>query len=124
MKIAGKVVKGFAFGKKMGFPTINVEAAIPAGPAELAFGVYAARVYTTFGVFKGAFHFGPRRVLNSMKPILEVHLLDFSGDLYGQDVQIEIMRFIRDTRDFQDPELLKKQIAKDVEQVRKLNIPL
>ena len=118
--IHGTVMKGMLMGRKMGFPTINVAFA----STELPFGVYASRVYTPDGVYKGALHFGPRKVMGLMEPSLEVHLLDFSGDLYGQMVKIDVIEKIRDTKDFDDPDALKRQIRYDVDAVRATDIPL
>ncbi len=118
--IEGTVMKGILMGRKMGFPTINVAF----DSTDLPFGVYAARVYTSYGIFKGAMHFGPRKVLGLMEPTLEIHLLDFSDDLYGQKVKIEVLEKIRDTKDFDDMDALKRQIRFDVDAVRATDIPL
>lgn len=118
--ISGTVMKGVLMGRKMGFPTINVAY----DSTDLPFGVYAVRVYTAAGVYKGALHFGPRKVLNLMEPSLEVHLLDFSDDLYGQKVKIDVFEKIRDTKDFDDMDAMKRQIRYDVDAVRATDIPL
>ncbi len=118
--ISGTVMKGVLMGRKMGFPTINVAF----DSTDLPFGVYAVRVYTSDGVYKGALHFGPRKVLGLMEPSLEVHLLDFSGDLYGQKVKIDVFEKIRDTKDFDDMDAMKRQIRFDVDAVRATDIPL
>ena len=111
--IVGKVIHGTSGGKKIGFPTVNVATQ----DLDLPFGVYACKVHAD-GVYKGALHFGPRRILDLMEPALEVHLLDFDGDLYGREVKIEVLTKIRTTRDFADMETLKKQIKLDVEAIR------
>lgn len=118
--ISGTVMKGVLMGRKMGFPTINVAF----DSTDLPFGVYVARVYTSEGVYKGALHYGPRKIMSLMEPSLEVHLLDFSGDLYGQEVKIEVLEKIRDTKDFDDMDSLKRQIRYDVDAVRATDIPL
>jgi len=120
--ISGTVMKGTLMGRKMGFPTINVAF----DSTDLPFGVYAVRVsiLDTTGVYKGALHYGPRKVLGLMEPSLEVHLLDFSDDLYGQKVKIDVFEKIRDTRDFDDMDALKRQIRYDVDAVRATDIPL
>lgn len=120
LKIRGTVVKGTLMGKKINFPTINVAY----NTLDLPFGVYVSKVYTSYGVYKGALHFGPRKVFGLNEPSLEVHLLDFSGDLYGQEVMIEVYEKIRDTRNFETMESLKRQIRLDVDAVRATEIPL
>lgn len=107
-------------GKKIGFPTINVAYST----LDLPFGVYTSKVYTGYGTYKGALHFGPRKILGIDEPCLEVHLLDFSGDLYGQEVTIDVYQKIRDTRSFDSMESLKRQIRLDVDVVRSTDIPL
>lgn len=118
--IHGTVMKGTMMGRKMGFPTLN----IAYDSLSLPFGVYGCRVYTSLGIYKGALHFGPRKVLNLMEPSLEVHLLDFSGDLYGENVKVEVFEKVRDTADFSDMNLLKRQIRFDVEDVKAMDISL
>lgn len=105
-------------GRKLGFPTINV-----LGQHELPFGVYVSAVTTSKGTYKGALHFGPRVVLGIHHPTLEVHLLDFSGDLYDETVHIDVYNKIRDVQTFDNLEHLKAQIEKDVEQVALAEIP-
>jgi len=114
IKIRGTVVKGAMLGRKMSFPTINLlysELALP-------FGVYVSRVETPLGVYRGAMHFGPKSFAKNEEPSLEIHLLDFSGDLYGAQVIVEIFGKIRDVRKFDNTESLKRQIRLDVESVR------
>lgn len=118
--IVGTVMKGVLMGRKIGFPTINVVF----DRTDLPFGVYSCRVYTPLGLYKGALHYGPRKVLNLTESALEVHLLDFSGSLYGEDVKVEVFEKIRDTQDFESMEILKKQIRLDVGSVRSMDIPL
>lgn len=117
--LSGKVVRGKLLGRELGFPTINV-----LGPHDLPFGVYVSVVTTATGKYKGALHFGPRKVLNIPKPSLEVHLLDFQGDLYDETVTIDVYNKLRDVQHFSDLESLKDQIAKDVEQVALAEVPL
>lgn len=112
--ISGKVIHGISKGREIGFPTLNIET----GDVNLSFGVYISKVQTPLGVYKGALHYGPRMVLDMMEPSLEVHLLDFTGDLYGQDVTIEILEKVRDTWKFPDFASLQKQITLDVSAVR------
>lgn len=117
-ELSGKVVRGELVGRKLGFPTINV-----LGHHELPYGVYASSVKTSQGVYKGALHFGMRTVFGDTHPTLEVHLLDFSGDLYDETVHIDVYNKIRDAMSFDDLESLKAQIEQDVEQVALAEIP-
>jgi riboflavin kinase/FMN adenylyltransferase len=113
-KINGTVVKGMMLGRKLNFPTIN----IMFSSLEMPFGVYVSRVETPLGVYKGALHFGPKSIGGSDETTLEIHLLDFSGDLYGRQVKVEVFGKIRDVRTFDNTESLKRQIRLDVESVR------
>lgn len=112
-RFSGKVIRGDQKGRLLGFPTINLE-----GEFELAYGVYVSKATTSFGVFKGALHYGPKPVFNDTKAVMEIHLLDFSGDLYGETVQVEVIQKLREIEKFQDMEALKQQIGKDVTMVR------
>ena len=113
-KIRGVVLKGAMMGRKINFPTINVAYDF----LDMEYGVYISRVHTPLGVYKGALHYGPRSVLGVKEPSLEVHLLDFSGDLYGSEVTVEVYGKLRDILNFETMKGLKKQIRMDVECVR------
>ena len=112
--IKGVVLKGAMMGRKINFPTIN----IAYDRLDLPYGVYVSRVHTPLGTYKGALHFGPRSVYGVSDPSLEVHLLDFSGDLYNSEVKVEVYEKVREVRNFESTESLKKQIRLDVEYVR------
>jgi FAD synthase len=112
--IVGIVVKGTLIGKKIGFPTINIEY----DRIDLPFGVYMSKVITPDGEYYGAMHYGPKETLGIHEPSLEIYLLDFSGDLYGRSVRVEVIEKIRDVRAFDSLESLKKQLRLDVDHVR------
>lgn len=112
--LTGVVVKGNSIGGKMGSPTINL-----AGQFDIEYGVYACTVYARGGRFLGAMHFGPRVTLGENEPVLEVRLLDFSGDLYGETVRVEVYNKIRDVKKFADLSKLKERIEKDIAFIRK-----
>jgi riboflavin kinase/FMN adenylyltransferase len=114
-KIFGKVLEGLKTGRRIGYPTIN----ILAGEIDIDFGVYACEVSVDGNVYKGAMHFGPKRIVHISKPVLEIYLLNFKGDLYGREVTIKVYRKIRDTIDFENFKSLRKQIECDVEAVKK-----
>jgi riboflavin kinase/FMN adenylyltransferase len=107
----GTVSEGKKRGRALGFPTIN----IPLTDASVS-GVYAAKVHTavrtTVRTFFAAAFADPSRGL------LEAHLLDFSGDLYGVDVRIELRKKLRDSARYESDEALRQAIAEDVKLVR------
>ena len=113
-EIHGVVLKGAMMGRKINFPTINVAYDV----LDMPYGVYVSRVHTALGAYRGALHYGPRSMLGVDEPSLEVHLLDFSGDLYGSEVTVEVYEKVREVRNFESRESLKKQIRLDVECVR------
>ena len=107
--LEGTVIKGAQLGRTIGFPTANIE--YPTGIVELPYGVYSAKV----GNYRGVINWGLKpTVHNTLTPILEIHILDFSGDLYNQNLKIEVLKFIRKERKFENLEELKAQINKDV----------
>lgn len=114
-RFTGKVVFGKKRGRVLHFPTINL---VVKENFRLGFGIYAVRVKTSLGVFSGALYYGPRETFGEKEPSLEIHLLDFERNLYGEDVEIEVLAKIRDVRAFPDVKSLKRQIAEDVSAVR------
>ena len=94
--LAGKVVRGDQLGQKLGFPTANLDAAGLVLPPN---GVYAAHVNCrTKNRIRAVLNIGHRPTLQNPTPQLrvEAHLLDFNGDLYGQELEIEIGEKLRD----------------------------
>lgn len=115
MRLSGKVIKGKMLGRKIGSPTINIE-----GVFDLEYGVYACQVLTTMGKYLGALHYGPRMTLNELQPVLEVSLLDFDGDLYGETVSVDVYNRVRDIKKFAGFKELSEQIEHDIASIRKL----
>ena len=111
--LAGTVVEGDRLGRSLGFPTAN----IPVEGLELPpFGVYAARARHAGGEFPAAVNLGLRPTLQSPQPQLrfETHLIGFEGDLYGHDLTVELVGFLRPERRFAHLDALKTQITKDI----------
>ena len=111
--IYGKVQKGKQLGKKIGFPTANIDIKdyVLANP-----GVYAVRVKNTSGnnYLKGIANLGYRPTFNGKKILLEVHLFNFSGNLYNKDLTVEFVKFIRKEKKFKNLNQLRKQIKIDL----------
>ncbi len=111
--IDGKVQKGKQLGKKIGFPTANIDIKdyILAKP-----GVYAVKVKIPHhsNYIKGIANLGFRPTFNEKKILLEVHLFNFSGNLYNKYLRVEFLKFIRAEKKFKNVEQLKKQIKIDL----------
>ncbi len=103
----GLVQNGLKRGTALGFPTANI-----ALTDENVSGIYAGRVKV------GTLIYGSAVFANQERKILEAYLLNFSGDLYGKEITIELLEKIREVGEFSDDETLKKQIASDVEAIR------
>ena len=116
--IDGKVQKGRQVGKKIGFPTANIDIKdyILAKP-----GVYAvkARKMKNLNYIKGIANLGYRPTFNGKKILLEVHLFNFSGNLYNKYLSIEFLKFIRAEKKFKNIDQLKKQIKIDLVTAKK-----
>ncbi len=116
--INGKVQKGRQIGKKIGFPTANIDIKdyVLACP-----GVYAVKVKINKRKkpLKGIANLGYRPTFNGKKILLEVHLFNFSENLYNSYLTVEFFRFIRKEKKFKNAVQLKKQIIKDLEVAKK-----
>jgi len=111
--VRGKVIKGKQLGKKIGFPTANIDIKdyVLACP-----GVYAVKVKIKENSknIKGIANLGYRPTFNGKKILLEVHLFNFSGNLYNKDLTVEFLKFIRKEKKFKNVEQLQKQIKIDL----------
>ena len=111
--IEGKVQKGRQLGKKIGFPTANIdiEDYVLACP-----GVYAvkAKITKSSKYLKGIANLGYRPTFNGKKILLEVHLFNFSGNLYNKYLTVKFLKFIRKEKKFRNIDQLKKQIKIDL----------
>ena len=111
--IEGKVQKGKQLGKKIGFPTANIDIKnyILACP-----GVYSVKAKTSNNqkFTKGIANLGYRPTFNGKKILLEVHLFNFSGNLYNKYLTVKFIKFIRREKKFKNVDQLKKQIKNDL----------
>lgn len=116
-KIRGKVVRGHGLGRTLGFPTVNIH-----GRFDFPHGVYGCVVLLGKRKLIGALHFGIKKTIGEVGESLEIHLLDFEGDLYGKDLEIEVYNKVREVKKFENSDELAEAILKDVEAVRKLKL--
>ncbi|MBM3544320.1 MAG: bifunctional riboflavin kinase/FAD synthetase [Alphaproteobacteria bacterium] len=114
-RVRGQVEKGAGRGKDLGFPTLNL--ALTPGQG-IRHGIYAMRVFHDGRRFGAAGYVGPRPTFGEDRPVLEAYLLDFAGDLYGEEVEVELLAFLRPDQTFTDGPSLAAQMGKDVEAAR------
>ncbi len=115
--LTGRVVHGQGLGRDLGTPTANVP--MPDGILQPAFGVYATRVAVEGRRYDAVTNVGVRPTVDGGDQVLcEPWLLDFSGDLYGQEIRIEFHRFLRPEKKFKSLEALRAAIARNAEETR------
>ncbi|MGC8966867.1 MAG: riboflavin biosynthesis protein RibF [Thermus sp.] len=111
----GVVVEGDRMGRRLGFPTAN----LAVHPLKvLPPGVFAVEAEGAFGRYKGVANVGARPTFGGEERRLEVHLLGFAGELYGEEVRVRFLKRLREEGRFPSLEALKAQIARDVEAAR------
>ena len=116
--ITGTVIKGNRIGRKLGFPTANIEVndnckLIPAN------GVYIAHVNVNKKLYNGMVNIGIRPTLNLKEITIEVNIFDFDADIYNQQITISLVDRIRDEVKFHDLDALKIQLVKDKAEILK-----
>lgn len=115
-ELSGKVVEGKKLGRTLGFPTANLHFADMQLPKD---GVWLVVVN---GKRRGVANLGMRPTVDGTQRTLEVHLLDFSGDLYGQVLRVRFVDFIREERKFPNIDALREQIGIDVRDAEKITL--
>jgi len=115
--ICGRIVEGDRLGRQWGFPTANLEVAGLILPPN---GVYSAVTNVNGKHYRVALNIGLRPTLASARAQLrvEAHLLDFAGDLYGADLELELGARLREEKRFASPGELRCQIERDVAAIR------
>ncbi len=114
-RIRGKVTGGARRGTWLGFPTANITLR---NSEEFHHGIYAVRVYLDDSVHHGAAYLGTRPTFDDGHPVLETFLFDFDQDIYGREIEIELIEFIREDIRFRDEEALRKNMSEDCEKAR------
>lgn len=115
--LVGPVVKGFKTGRKIGFPTANIDTRHVQVPGT---GVYAAYVVREHRRFPGVVNVGFNPTFHRDRLVVEVHILDFDGDIYGREVEVTFIKRLRDEIEFSSASELAAQIAKDIEVAKTL----
>ncbi|MBT4865690.1 MAG: bifunctional riboflavin kinase/FAD synthetase [Planctomycetaceae bacterium] len=114
-RLQGNVVKGAERGSVLGFPTANLEQIETLLPAD---GVYAGMAQVSGTSLAAAVNIGHNPTFDEAMRKVEVHLIDFNGDLYGERLEVDLFERVRDIVQFDSVEALKQQLLNDVEQVR------
>ena len=116
--IGGHVVRGQQLGRKLGYPTANLRLGRRTSPVD---GIFAVRVHGVEAVaMPGVASLGVRPTVNGKEPLLEAHLFDFDGDLYGKRIEVEFVEKLRDEEKFSDLDAMVKQIDRDAAQARRI----
>ena len=117
--ILGTVKAGEKLGRKLGFPTANLSAHSEQFPPN---GVYVTEARLAGALYRGVANLGYRPTVSVGKPerLLELHLFDLNKDIYGEEVEVRFLRYLRPEQKFENLEALKTQIARDVEEARSL----
>src|SRR6266487_3793483 len=115
--LAARVIPGDQLGHQLGFPTANLDCTGLVLPPN---GVYAARAAVRGETHRAVLNIGHRPTLENRVPQLrvEVHLLDFTGDLYGEEIEITFAEKLREERKFPSLAALREQIARDIEEAK------
>ncbi|SCY14053.1 bifunctional riboflavin kinase/FAD synthetase [Nitrosospira sp. Nsp13] len=123
--ISGRVVSGDKLGKKLGFPTANIQLKHNRPPlsgicaVEVEVGVRGAAASSLPGAVRGVASLGVRPTVHENgKPVLEVHLFDFDQEIYGRHLRVHFLHKLRNEEKFPDLETLTQQIARDVEDAK------
>ncbi len=115
-RLAGRVVSGEKRGREIGFPTANladIETSIPAPAVYGGFAIHAGQKY------EAAIHIGPSPTFDTDgRSRVEIHLLDFQGDLYGETLLVDFVTHVRDIARFDSANMLAGQLARDVKTIR------
>ncbi len=115
-EVPGVVVRGDALGRKLGFPTANLQ--VPAGLLRPADGTYAAWTRVQGRTWPSVVHLGRRPTVGGSQARFEVHILDYQGDLYGHQLTVGFVERIRGEQRFEDVKALQTQIGHDIARAR------
>jgi riboflavin kinase/FMN adenylyltransferase len=116
--IGGHVVHGQQLGRKLGYPTANIRLGKRTSPVG---GIFAVRVHGIDAKsLPGVASLGVRPTVNGVEPLLEAHLFDFDGDLYGRRIDVEFVEKLREEEKFSDLDAMVRQIDRDAANARRI----
>lgn len=113
-ELEGRVVKGYQRGRLLGFPTANLECADHIIPAD---GVYAGQCHLDGRIYAAAVSIGTTPTFSQARYQIEVHLIGYTGDLYGRELRVGLTRWVRDQMKFPDVDTLRRQLARDIHRI-------
>jgi riboflavin kinase/FMN adenylyltransferase len=117
-RMGGHVVHGRQLGRKLGYPTANLRLGRRVPPIG---GIFAVRVHAaSFGVRAGVASLGVRPTVYGTEPLLEAHLFDFDADIYGERIEVEFVKKLRDEEKFPDLDALVRQMDLDAAEARRI----
>jgi riboflavin kinase/FMN adenylyltransferase len=116
-RVRGRVEPGAGRGRRLGFPTLNLKLA---PGQDVRHGIYAMRIDIGGKRYPAAGYVGARPTFGGGEPVLEAYLLDFTGDLYGKEIEAEFIAFLRPDRTFPTPESLAAQMQADSDEAREI----
>ena len=116
--IDGVVVNGFKVGRKLGYPTANIE--VPKEKLIPCDGVYVVKAELEGRMFGGMLNIGWRPTFNGNRRTIEVNLFDFDGNIYSEHITLRFIDFLRPEQKFESPEALIRQLAIDEQKARKV----
>lgn len=114
--ISGVVIDGRKTGRKIGFPTVNIK--IPEERAELKNGVYSGKVRINGKTYNAIINYGARPTYGLTEKLIEAHIIDFSGNLYGETLTVYFDSYLRDIMKFDGETALQAQLEKDLAAVK------
>jgi riboflavin kinase/FMN adenylyltransferase len=119
VNLRGTVAHGDKRGRLLGFPTANLNAEIP----KMAYGVYASqtKIAGDDRVWRSITSYGTRPTFDGADQRIETHILDFQGDIYGCEIEVQLLSFVRPELRFTSVEALIAAMQGDIKQVRSLN---
>lgn len=115
-RLTGRVVEGHHIGRTIGFPTANID--LPERKLIPKRGVYSAETEVAGHRFRAMVNIGVRPTFANGEPSVEVYIDGFHGDLYGRELEVRLLRRVREERKFDSAEALRAQIERDLEQIR------